>query len=66
VSATLNAAAILLNLLVLVFVFWLTVRLDPEVRSDEALWLLLLYAAPPANGLAIAARGADDRRTVVR
>ena len=47
VSATVNAAAILLNLLVLVFVFWLTAHLDPEVRSDEALWLLLLYAAPP-------------------
>jgi drug/metabolite transporter (DMT)-like permease len=64
VSATVNAAAILLNLLVLVFVFWLTVHLDPEVRSDEALWLLLLYAAPPANGLAIAARRVDDGGTV--
>ena len=63
VSATVNAAAILLNLLVLVFVFWLTVHLDPEARSDEALWLLLLYAAPPANGLAIAARRVDDGGT---
>jgi len=55
VSATVKAAAILLNLLLLVFVCWLTVHLDPDTRTDEALWLLLLYAAPPANALAICA-----------
>ncbi|MET0152370.1 MAG: hypothetical protein ABW298_07160 [Candidatus Binatia bacterium] len=55
VSATVKAAAILLNLLLLVFVCWLTVHLDPDTRTDEALWLLLLYAAPPANALAISA-----------
>ncbi len=49
VSATVNAAAILLNVLVMVFVFWLTSQLDPGHPGDEALWLLLLYAAPPAN-----------------
>jgi hypothetical protein len=55
VSATVRAAAILLNVALLVFVCWLTVHLDPETRTDEALWLLLLYTAPPTNGLAISA-----------
>jgi hypothetical protein len=64
VSATVNAAAILLNVLVMVFVFWLTAHLDPNVRREEALWLLLLYAAPPANGLAIAARHAEEGGTI--
>ena len=64
VLATVNAAAIVLNILVMVFVFWLTAHLDPEVRSDEALWLLLLYAAPPANGLAIAARRSEEGGTL--
>jgi len=64
VLATVNAAAIVLNVLVMVFVFWLTAHLDPEVRSDEALWLLLLYLAPPANGLAIAARRSEEGGTV--
>lgn len=53
ISTTVRAAALLLNLLLLTFVGWLTVRLDPEARADEALWLLLLYAAPPVNALAI-------------
>ena len=64
VSATVNAAAILLNVLVMVFAFWLTSRLDPDVRREEALWLLLLYAAPPANGLAIAAHRAEEGDTI--
>ena len=64
VAATVNAAAILLNVLVMVFVFWLTAHLDPNVRREEALWLLLLYAAPPANGLAIAARRAEEGGTI--
>jgi drug/metabolite transporter (DMT)-like permease len=55
VSATVRAAAILLNVLLLVFVCWLTVHLDPDTRMDEALWLLLLYTAPPTNGLALSA-----------
>jgi hypothetical protein len=59
VSTTVNAAAILLNLLLLIFVCWLTVNLDADTRTDEALWLLLLYAAPPANALAIAATGRE-------
>ncbi len=63
VSATVKAAAILLNLLLLVFVCWLTVHLDPDTRTDEALWLLLLYAAPPTNALAISAARSDGRGT---
>jgi hypothetical protein len=63
VSATLRAAAILLNVLLLVFVCWLTVHLDPETRTDEALWLLLLYAAPPTNALAISASRSNATET---
>jgi hypothetical protein len=53
VVATANAAAMLLNALLLLFVVWLTAHLDPDTRGDEALWLLLLFAAPPVNAAAI-------------
>jgi hypothetical protein len=53
VVATANAAAMLLNALLLVFVVWLTAHLDPDTRGDEALWLLLLFVAPPINAAAI-------------
>src|SRR6185295_13176535 len=43
VVATANAAAMLMNALLLVFVVWLTAHLDPDTRSDEALWLVLLF-----------------------
>lgn len=63
VSATTRAAAVLLNLLLLIFVVWLTARLDAETRADEALWLLMLYTAPPANLLALAATNRIGRGT---
>jgi hypothetical protein len=46
------------------FAFWLTSRLDPDVLREEALWLLLLCATPPADGLAIAARRAEEGGTI--
>ena len=49
VAMTAKAATIILNVFLLLFVVWLTARLDPETRSDEALWLLLLAAAAPIN-----------------
>ena len=56
IGATAKAAALLLNGFLLVFVVWLTARLDPDTRADEALWLVLLFLAPPANALAIVPR----------
>jgi hypothetical protein len=56
VGATAKAAALLLNGVLLLFVIWLCVRLDPDTRADEALWLALLFLAPPANVLAIGPR----------
>ena len=53
VAATAKAATVVLNVLLLGFVGWLTARLDSETRADEALWLVLLFATPPANALAI-------------
>jgi hypothetical protein len=51
-----KAAALLLNGFLLLFVIWLSARLDPDTRADEALWLALLFVAPPANALAIVPR----------
>lgn len=53
IAATAKAAMALLNGLLLVFVIWLTARLDAETRAGEALWLLMLFLAPPVNALAI-------------
>jgi predicted permease len=53
VAATAKAATVVLNVLLLGFVVWLTARLDSDTRADEALWLVLLFATPPANALAI-------------
>jgi predicted permease len=53
VAATAKAATVVLNVLLLGFVAWLTARLDSDTRADEALWLVLLFATPPANALAI-------------
>jgi len=66
VASTVTAGTIVLNALLLVFVVWLTVRLDPETRADEALWLVLLVAAAPANVLAILPRRAPTADTAVR
>jgi hypothetical protein len=69
VGATAKAAALLLNGFLLLFVIWLSVRLDPDTRADEALWLALLFAAPPANALAIVPRWnavADAREPPLR
>jgi len=56
VEATAKAAALLLNGLLLLFVIWLSARLDPDTRADEALWPALLFLAPPTNVLAILPR----------
>ena len=50
------------RLLLLGFVGWLTARLDSDTRADEALWLVLLFATPPANALAIL-RSLPGRKT---
>ena len=62
IVATANAAAMLLNALLLVFVVWLTAHLDPDTRSDEALWLVLLCLAPPINAAAILRKRSDGPR----
>jgi hypothetical protein len=49
VMDTLRAAALLLNLLLLLFVAWLSLALPPETRRDEAIWIALLFLAPFAN-----------------
>lgn len=54
VRATANAAALILNVLLLVFVVWLAIRLDSETLSEQGLWLVMVFAAPPANALALA------------
>jgi hypothetical protein len=56
IGATAKATALLLNGLLLLFVIWLCARLDPDTRAEEALWLALLFLAPPANALAIVPR----------
>jgi hypothetical protein len=56
VGATAKAAALLLNALLLLFVIWLSARLDPDTRADEALWLAMLFLAPPTNAFAIVPR----------
>jgi cytochrome bd-type quinol oxidase subunit 2 len=61
VAATAKAATLVLNVLLLTFVVWLTARLDPDTRSEEALWLVLLFATPPVNALAIL-RSSPGRR----
>ncbi len=58
VQATAKAATVILNAILLAFVVWLAVRLDPDTRGEEALWLVLLFAAPPRNALAILPRSA--------
>jgi hypothetical protein len=60
VAATVKAGTIVLNGLLLVFVAWLAVRLDPETRADEGLWLVLLFAAAPANALATLPRRGES------
>ncbi len=62
VAATAKAATVVLNVLLLGFVGWLTARLDSDTRADEALWLVLLFATPPANALAIL-RSLPGRKT---
>jgi len=62
VAATAKAATVVLNVLLLGFVVSLTARLDSDTRADEALWLVLLFATPPANALAIL-RGLPGRKT---
>jgi len=54
VRATANAAALILNVLLLVFVVWLAIRLDSETLAEQGLWLVMVLAAPPATALAIA------------
>lgn len=53
VIATVKAATVMLNVLILAFVVWLNAGLDPETRSDQALWLMMLLVAPPTNLLAV-------------
>jgi cytochrome bd-type quinol oxidase subunit 2 len=60
VSATVKIAAVLLNTSVLLFVIWLAANLDPETRAEQGLWLVMLFAAPPANALAILPRRRSD------
>jgi hypothetical protein len=43
----------MVNVMILAFVVWLNAGLDPETRSDQALWLVTLLVAPPTNLLAI-------------
>ena len=62
IAATAKAATVVLNVLLLGFVGWLTARLDSDTRADEALWLVLLFATPPANALAIL-RSLPGRKT---
>jgi len=62
VAATAKAATVVLNVLLLGFVGSLTARLDSDTRADEALWLVLLFATPPANALAIL-RSLPGRKT---
>jgi|SRR5882724_8158079 len=56
VSATVKVAALLLNVLVLLFVVRLVANLEPDIRAEQALWLVTLFVAPPANALAILPR----------
>ena len=56
VSATVKIAAILLNVLVFLFVIRLVAHLDPEIRAEQGMWLVLLFIAPAANALAILPR----------
>jgi len=53
IGATVKAATVMLNAMLLVFVVSLTARLDPDTRGDEAVWLVLLFVAAPANAVAI-------------
>ena len=60
-AATIKVAAVLLNLLVLVFVIRLAMFLDPIVRAEQALWLVVLFVAPVANAIAFLPRRAPSR-----
>ena len=53
VVATVKAAVVMVNVLILALVVWLNSVLDPETRSDQALWLMMLLIAPPTNLLAV-------------
>ena len=56
VAATIKVAALLLNVLVLVFVIRLAMFLDPITRAVQALWLVVLFVTPVANALAFLPR----------
>lgn len=53
VAGTVKALVVLVNVLILALVIRLNAGLDPETRADQALWLMMLLAAPPTNLLAI-------------
>ncbi len=57
-AATVKIAALILNVLVLALVIRLAANLEPDVRAVQALWLVTLFIAPPANVLAILPRRA--------
>jgi len=52
-AATVKVGALILNDLVLLFVVRLVANLEPDIRAEQALWLVTLFIAPPANALAI-------------
>ena len=54
--ATVKIAALILNVLVLALVIRLAAHLEPDERAVQALWLVTLFIAPPANALAILPR----------
>lgn len=56
VLATVKAGVTMLNVLVFVFVIRLMAMLESDVRADQGMWLVLLFAAPPVNALAILPR----------
>ena len=58
-AATVKIAALLLNVLVLALVVRLFANLDPEVRAEQGMWLVMLAIGPAANAIAILPRRAS-------
>lgn len=51
--ATLAAGTLLVNAALLGFVIWLFAALPASARREQALWIVLLFAAPFANAAAV-------------
>ena len=60
VSATVKVAALILNVLVLLFVVRLVANLESDIRAEQSLWLVMLFIAPPANAIALLPRRAGS------